>query len=146
LIGISTSGNSPNIVEACKTARELGLKIIAMTGSRDSGLSRLADVTLRSPSTRTPRIQEIHGLLLHSLCRAIEEEIFPGKAAAPALPASKIIQPGQLPLLAAAIKGYESVFTTAASTFFTPATSTSQRSQSRRLLIVELNTDDPSSA
>ncbi len=111
LIGLSTSGNSPNIVEAFKTAKELKISTIAMTGSRDSKLSQIADLTVRAPSARTPRIQEIHGLLLHSMCRAIEEEIFPGKAPAPALPAGKIISGSDLPLLAAALKDYQAVFT-----------------------------------
>lgn len=89
LIGISTSGNSGNIVEAFKTAKELNISTVAMTGSKDSKLSAIADVTLRSGSAKTPRIQEIHSILIHSLCRAIEDEIF-NKATAPALP-NKII-------------------------------------------------------
>jgi D-sedoheptulose 7-phosphate isomerase len=110
LIGISTSGNSANIVEAFKVAKEMNISTIAMTGSKDSKLSAIADVTMRSGSTRTPRIQEIHSILIHSLCRAIEDEIF-NKAASPALPSKKIISGDEIKTLAEAIKGYKSVFT-----------------------------------
>jgi rfaE bifunctional protein nucleotidyltransferase chain/domain len=111
LIGISTSGNSTNIVEAFVVAKTMQIKTIALTGSRDSKLSEIADITLRSPSTQTPRIQEIHGLLVHSLCRAIEEEIFSVNDRAPALPPEKIINSEQLAKLAAAISGHQAVFT-----------------------------------
>jgi len=145
LIGISTSGNSPNIVEAFKTAGMMGIKTIALTGSRDSKLSALADVTVRSPSARTPRIQEIHGLLLHSMCRAIEDEIFPetARTIAPALPAKKIIGGDQLQTLAAAIKSYNSVFTNGCFDILHPG-HVYVLNESRRfgeLLIVGLNSD-----
>ena len=110
LIGISTSGNSANIVEAFKAAKELNIATIAMTGSKDSKLSAIADVTLRSGSAKTPRIQEIHSILIHSLCKAIEDEIF-NKANQPALPSKKIISGNEIKVLAEAIKGYKSVFT-----------------------------------
>lgn len=110
LIGISTSGNSANIVEAFKVAKELKLTTIALTGSKDSKLSSIADVTLRSGSAKTPRIQEIHSILIHSLCRAVEDEIF-NKATSPALPNKKILSGNEIKTLAEAIKGYKSVFT-----------------------------------
>ncbi len=143
LVGLSTSGNSPNIVEAFKTAKELKIATIAMTGSRDSKLSQIADLTVRAPSARTPRIQEIHGLLLHSMCRAIEEEIFPGKALAPALPAGKIVSGSDLPVLAAALKDYQAVFTNGCFDILHPG-HVYVLNESRRfgeLLIVGLNTD-----
>lgn len=145
LIGISTSGNSGNIVEAFKTAREMGLKTIALTGSRDSKLSALADVTVRSPSARTPRIQEIHGMVLHSMCRAVEDEMFPetAKTFAPALPAEKIVSGSQIKTLAAAIKGYKSVFTNGCFDILHPG-HVYVLNESRRfgeLLIVGLNSD-----
>lgn len=143
LVGLSTSGNSPNIVEAFKTAKELKISTIAMTGSRDSKLSQIADLTVRAPSARTPRIQEIHGLLLHSMCRAIEEEIFPGKAPAPALPAGKIISGSDLPVLAAALKDYQAVFTNGCFDILHPG-HVYVLNESRKfgeLLIVGLNTD-----
>jgi len=111
LIGISTSGNSANIVEAFAAAKSMQITTIALTGSRDSKLSQIADITLRSPSTQTPRIQEIHGLLVHSLCRAVEEEIFPVNGRAPALPPEKIITSERLATLTAAISGRQAVFT-----------------------------------
>lgn len=110
LIGISTSGNSPNVVEAFRIAPELNLKTIAMTGIKDSKLSEIADITLRSPSDKTPRIQEIHGIIVHSLCRATEEILFPEKAAI-SLPAGKIIDENQLETFAKALKPFKSVFT-----------------------------------
>lgn len=146
LIGISTSGNSANIVAAFATARKIGIKTVALTGSRDSKLSQLADVTVRSPSTRTPRIQEIHGLLLHSMCRAIEDEMFceTARTAAPALPGNKIINAGQINTLAAAIKGYESVFTNGCFDILHPGHVyvLNESRKAGELLIVGLNTDE----
>ncbi len=122
----------------------MNITTIAMTGSRDSKLSQIANLTLRAPSTRTPRIQEIHGLLLHSMCRAIEEEIFSGKAMAPALPANKIITDSELPVLAAAIKDYRSVFTNGCFDILHPGHVyvLNEARKAGELLIVGLNTDD----
>lgn len=111
LVGISTSGNSANIVEAFKAAASQQITTIAMTGNRDSKLAEIADITLRVPSPHTPRIQEIHGLLVHSLCRAIETEIFSDNGHAPALPAAKILKHEQISQLAAAITSKQAVFT-----------------------------------
>ena len=76
LIGISTSGNSKNVVLAMKAARALGLRGIALTGARESKLSALADVTVRVPDTETFKIQELHLPVYHYLCAAIEEYFF----------------------------------------------------------------------
>lgn len=143
LIGISTSGNSPNIVEAFKAAAEMKITTVAMTGSRDSRLSQLADITVRAPSARTPRIQEVHGLLVHSMCRAIENEIFPGKAAAPALPACKILNGADIHTLAAALKDYQSVFTNGCFDILHPGHVyvLNESRKAGELLIVGLNTD-----
>ncbi|MDD3148169.1 MAG: adenylyltransferase/cytidyltransferase family protein, partial [Candidatus Riflebacteria bacterium] len=143
LIGLSTSGNSPNIVEAFKTAAEQKITTIAMTGSRDSKLSEIADITVRAPSAKTPRIQEIHGLLLHSMCRAIEEEMFPGKAAAPALPARKILNGDDINVLARAMSGYQSVFTNGCFDILHPGHVyvLNESRKAGELLIVGLNTD-----
>ncbi len=143
LVGISTSGNSPNIVEAFKAAKEQKIATIAMTGSRDSKLSQLADLTLRAPAAKTPRIQEIHGLLLHSLCRAVEEEMFPGKAGQ-ALPAHKILTRAEVPTLAKAIEGYRSVFTNGCFDILHPGHVyvLKESRKAGELLIVGLNTDD----
>lgn len=79
LIGLSTSGNSPNVLEAFKKAKELGMKTIAFTGKGGGKLKEFADILLDIPSTDTPRIQEVHILLGHILCEYIEKRIFPQK-------------------------------------------------------------------
>jgi D-sedoheptulose 7-phosphate isomerase len=79
LIGLSTSGNSPNVLEAFKKAKELGMKTIAFTGKGGGKLKEFADILLDIPSTDTPRIQEAHILLGHILCEYIEKRIFPQK-------------------------------------------------------------------
>jgi D-sedoheptulose 7-phosphate isomerase len=72
-IGISTSGNSKNIVQALRTARERGLTTIGMTGSAGGRLRQEADYCLCVPSEQIPRIQEAHILLGHILCELVEE-------------------------------------------------------------------------
>jgi len=75
-IGISTSGNSVNIIKAFESARKKGITTIALTG-RDGGLmAKIADVALVVPSNSTPRIQESHILIGHILCDIIEKETF----------------------------------------------------------------------
>lgn len=76
LIGLSTSGNSENIIEAFKTAKKLGLITIALTGKTGGKLSNLSDYTLKVPSTNVPRIQEIHLLIGHIICEKVEQELF----------------------------------------------------------------------
>ena len=76
LLAISTSGNSGNVVEAAKTARGMGLKVVGLTGAESSALSRLSDVCIRVPSASTPRIQEAHILIGHALCEFVERELF----------------------------------------------------------------------
>lgn len=71
--GISTSGMSRNVVRAFDTAREKGLVTIAMTGATGGALSATVDYCLCVPSERTPRIQEAHILLGHSICEIVEE-------------------------------------------------------------------------
>lgn len=143
LIGISTSGNSTNIVEAFKEAQSKSISTIAMTGSKDSKLSALANITLRAGSTKTPRIQEIHSILIHSLCRAIEDEIF-NKASAPALPSKKILKGEEIKVLADAIKGYKSVFTNGCFDILHPGHVyiLNECRKQGELLIVGLNSDD----
>jgi D-sedoheptulose 7-phosphate isomerase len=72
-IGISTSGNSKNVILALRVARKLGLTTIGMTGTTGGILSSEADYCLCIPSDQTPRIQEAHILLGHILCELIEE-------------------------------------------------------------------------
>lgn len=71
--GISTSGRSKNVIRAFDTARERGLITIAMTGATGGALSSNADYCLCVPSDRTPRIQEAHILLGHTICEIVEE-------------------------------------------------------------------------
>ena len=74
LIGISTSGNSANIVRAFEQAKKQGLKTLAFTGQKDSKMSELADVTLKVPALVTARVQECHIMIGHMICEYIDEE------------------------------------------------------------------------
>lgn len=74
-VGISTSGNSKNVVEAMTCARELGLFTIAFTGATGGKLRGLVDVLIDVPSEDTPRIQECHILAGHALCDVVEGEL-----------------------------------------------------------------------
>lgn len=76
LVAISTSGESPNIVKAAQAARKIGGRVIALTGAKQSTLGALADVAIQAPSEETPRIQEMHILIGHTLCEIVEKEIF----------------------------------------------------------------------
>lgn len=76
VIGLSTSGNSLNVVNAIKAAKLRSAATIAMTGARGSKLSALSDVTLKAPETETFKIQELHLPMYHYLCAALEEELF----------------------------------------------------------------------
>lgn len=75
-LGISTSGNSKNILYASVTAKALGMKVIGLTGAKDSNLSELADVTVRSSQTRTYMIQEHHLPIYHCICLMLEKEFY----------------------------------------------------------------------
>jgi len=74
--GISTSGNSPNVVLALKKAQSLGLKTIGLTGLGGGELASYCDILLAAPVRETPRIQEIHLLTYHSICEAVEKQLF----------------------------------------------------------------------
>lgn len=75
-LGISTSGNSDNVIKAAITAKALGLKVIALTGEKGGGLSELADVVINVPESETYKIQELHLPIYHCLCLMLEEELF----------------------------------------------------------------------
>ena len=77
LIGISTSGNSENIIRAFKVAKELGMTTVGMTGLTGGKIKEYSDVLINIPSEDTPRIQEAHILAGHIICELIESEIFP---------------------------------------------------------------------
>ncbi len=77
LIGISTSGNSNNIVNAYKIANEIGMQVISMTGETGGLMKEDSNLLLNVPSTDTPRIQECHILIGHIICEIVEQSIFP---------------------------------------------------------------------
>jgi D-sedoheptulose 7-phosphate isomerase len=77
LVGITTSGNSKNIIAAMEMARKQGMITIGMTGQSGGKMNDCCDIMLRVPSTDTPRIQESHILIGHIICQLIEETIFP---------------------------------------------------------------------
>ncbi|MBQ8496025.1 MAG: SIS domain-containing protein [Clostridia bacterium] len=76
LIGISTSGNSKNVVNAMKAAKAMGVKSIALTGAKESKSSTFATVAIRVPETETFKVQELHLPVYHYLCAEMEERIF----------------------------------------------------------------------
>lgn len=76
LIGLSTSGNSSNIVKAFEVAKEKGVKTVAFTGTTGGVMKGLSDYLLNVPSTDTPRIQESHIMLGHIICQLVEEQYF----------------------------------------------------------------------
>ncbi len=75
-IGISTSGNSINILKAFESAKKKGIFTVALTGRDGGEMAKLADIALIVPSDSTPRIQESHILIGHIICDIIEKEIF----------------------------------------------------------------------
>jgi D-sedoheptulose 7-phosphate isomerase len=77
VIAISTSGNSPNVLKAVETARELGIKIIALAGRNGGRLAPLADVALVVETDSTQRVQETHITIAHILCELIEDALYP---------------------------------------------------------------------
>ena len=75
LLGISTSGNSKNVIEAFKCAREMGVATIALTGEGGGKLASLSDVLIDVPSRSTPLIQQVHICLYHYICEKVEERL-----------------------------------------------------------------------
>ena len=81
LIGISTSGESKNIIEAVKYAKSINMKTVVFTGKQNSTLKQLADIAISVPSEDTPRIQEMHILIGHIICEMVEKKIVETKKA-----------------------------------------------------------------
>lgn len=75
-LGISTSGNSKNVCYAAITAKAKGLKVIGLTGAKESKLSKMADCCIRVPETETYKIQELHLPVYHCLCMMLEDHFF----------------------------------------------------------------------
>jgi D-sedoheptulose 7-phosphate isomerase len=76
LIGLSTSGNSKNIINAFKTAKEKGIVTIGLTGIVGGEIAVLSDYLINIPSTDTPRIQEAHIMVGHIICELVESKLF----------------------------------------------------------------------
>jgi D-sedoheptulose 7-phosphate isomerase len=76
LVGISTSGNSGNIVKAFEMAKSIGVVTVGFTGAAGGQIKPLSDFLINIPSTTTPRIQESHILVGHIICELVEENIF----------------------------------------------------------------------
>lgn len=76
LIGLSTSGNSKNIVNAFRKAHELGIVTVGFTGNTGGAMKEVSDILINVPSSDTPRIQESHILIGHIICELVEKNIF----------------------------------------------------------------------
>ena len=76
LLAISTSGRAKNILYTMVVARAKGLVVIALTGADPGEMAELADLTLSVPATRTAEVQELHEVIYHGLCRALEQHFF----------------------------------------------------------------------
>lgn len=77
LIGLSTSGNSPNIIRAFEEARKIGMITVGFTGETGGKLKDLCDFLINVPSIDTPRIQESHIMIGHIICELVESDLFP---------------------------------------------------------------------
>ncbi|MCM8764625.1 MAG: SIS domain-containing protein [Candidatus Omnitrophica bacterium] len=77
LILFSTSGRSKNILDAALTAKKKNIKAISLTGSEPNELANISDINIAVPSKSTPRIQELHSIVIHIICGLLEEKIFP---------------------------------------------------------------------
>ncbi len=77
-LGISTSGNSPNVVRGLERARTRGLRTIGLTGQGGGRMGPLCDVLMAVPCTETARIQEVHLVTYHAICAALEQRLFGG--------------------------------------------------------------------
>jgi len=80
LVGLSTSGNSDNIIKAFEIAKEKGIYTIAFTGGHGGKMKELADICINIPSADTPRIQESHIMIGHIICEIVEDTLFENPA------------------------------------------------------------------
>ncbi len=76
LVCLTTSGRSPNIIAAARKAKDIRMKVLCLTGKEESALARYADIIVAVPSTVTPHIQEVHGIILHAVCQTVEKTLF----------------------------------------------------------------------
>jgi D-sedoheptulose 7-phosphate isomerase len=82
LLALSTSGNCPSVVQAIQAAHDRDIPVIALTGKNGGDMARLLhpeDVEIRVPDNSSPRIQEVHTLVIHCLCDLIDEHLFSGE-------------------------------------------------------------------
>ncbi len=79
LIGLSTSGNSKNVIKAIETANHIGAFTVALTGESGGKMKDVAKLLINVPSSDTPRIQECHMMIGHTICEIVEECLFPKK-------------------------------------------------------------------
>lgn len=77
VVGISTSGNSRNIINAYEVAKQKGIHIISFTGATGGKMKEYSDILINVPSTDTPRIQESHIMIGHIICELVESNMFP---------------------------------------------------------------------
>ena len=75
VLGISTSGNSPNVINALKLAKEMGCSTLGFSGRDGGQMNKFCDLNLIVPSKNTPRIQEMHILFGHTICQVIDNEL-----------------------------------------------------------------------
>ena len=78
-LGISTSGNSKNVIEAMKKARSIGMKVIALSGGNGGSMKKEADISIVVATKDTPRVQESHILIAHIICALVEDRMFSRK-------------------------------------------------------------------
>jgi D-sedoheptulose 7-phosphate isomerase len=76
VVGLSTSGNSPNVLKALNAAREQGCRTIGLLGKNGGSIRPACDLALVVPSTDTPRIQEGHITIIHIVCDLVEKKLF----------------------------------------------------------------------
>jgi D-sedoheptulose 7-phosphate isomerase len=76
VLAISTSGRSPNVIKALAAAREKGLTTLGLTGREGGDLPGLCELLIRVPSDDTPRIQEVHALIIHIICELVDLNLF----------------------------------------------------------------------
>jgi D-sedoheptulose 7-phosphate isomerase len=76
VVGLSTSGNSKNVIQGLLAARECGATTVGLTGRQGGGVKDVADICFCAPSDHTPRIQEAHMTVLHAICDAVERGLF----------------------------------------------------------------------
>jgi D-sedoheptulose 7-phosphate isomerase len=77
IVCISTSGNSVNVIEAAKMAKKIGVKVVGLSGNDGGKLKSFCDINLVVPSSHTPYIQEVHLIIIHSICDLIDSSLIP---------------------------------------------------------------------